>query len=282
MNHSAELPPTRALEPVSRRQVLKLLGATAVAALGPSIFLNVYRFEVNRYEVALEGLRTPLRVVQLSDLHYGPFIYEGSVRAWVAAVAAERPDTVVITGDFVDSELRRPLTPFQDALANLEAPLGVWGVWGNHDRVRFEDAGVLERALSEIGIGLLDNRGVNLRDDVYLAGVDDFLKGEPDADAALRERPAEAASLLMCHNPDYLPQIAVDVGFTLCGHTHGGQVRLPLVGAPFTSSEYGERFAMGFVEAPLRAFVSRGLGVTVLPLRLLCLPEIVTFDFVPV
>jgi uncharacterized protein len=270
------------LRPMSRRQVLKLLGATAVAALVPGVFLNVYRFEINRYEVALEGLHAPLRVVQLSDLHYGPFIHEGSVRAWVAAAVGERPDAVVITGDFVDSNLRRPLAPFQDALAGLEAPLGVWGVWGNHDRVHFEEAATLERALSEIGIELLDNRGVSLRDDVYLAGVDDFLKGRPDAQAALRERPAAAASLLMCHNPDYLLEIAEDANFVLCGHTHGGQVRLPLVGALFTSSEYGERFAMGFVKKPLSAFVSRGLGVTVLPLRLFCLPEIVTFDFVPV
>lgn len=210
------------LQRISRRQALARFAAFGLAELGSGVLLNSYRFEVNRYKVALEGVRAPLRLVQISDLHYGPFVHESSVRAWVAA-AEERPDVVVIS-DLVDSRLHRPLSPFRDALAGLGAPLGVWG---NHDRVRFSDAQAFERVLKGSGIDLLVNRSVLLRDDVYVAGVDDFLKGTPDAEAALRACPPETASLLLCHNPGYLPHVTRNVSFTFCGHTHGGQVRLP-------------------------------------------------------
>lgn len=92
--------------------------------------------------------------------------------------------------------------------------------------------------------------------------------GRPDLRAALRERPAGSACPLASHNPDALPLVPIGVDLTLSGHTHGGQVVLPWIGAPFSSSRYGNRFLAGWVEGPARGYVSHGLGFSALPLRL--------------
>ena len=92
--------------------------------------------------------------------------------------------------------------------------------------------------------------------------------GDPNVTKALLNAPANAASILLCHNPDYLLEVPQRAGVTLCGHTHGGQVRLPGIGAPWTPSKYGERFLAGWVTEPVPAYVSRGLGATAVPHRI--------------
>lgn len=262
---------------MTRRHFLKLAGGVALGLVGGRLALNAYRFEVSRHTLLLP-LSAPVKVVQLSDLHFGPFLRQGSVSAWVEAAKLERPDLILITGDFVDRFTEEDITPLADTLSQLSAPLGVWGVWGNHDHFRFRPITPLLRLLQEAGVNILNNRGVALREDLYLAGIDDFRTGYPDLAAALRERPAGAVCLLMSHNPDLLPQVPTEVDLVLCGHTHGGQVNLPYFGAPITSSRYGQRFRAGWVEAPARAYVSRGLGVSMVPLRLNCPPELAVFE----
>ena len=241
-----------------------------------------YRFEVNRYRRSLEGLTLPLRVVHLTDLHYGLYIQEGSLEGWLEATLAEAPDLVLITGDFVDTRGWGSLEPLTRGLARLDAPLGVWAVWGNHDYHNyFFGLGRVRKSLEGAGVRVLVNEGVRVRNDLFLAGLDDLWYGQPDMNAALSERPAGAATLLMSHNPDVLPEVPVEVGLTLCGHTHGGQVKVPGVGPVVTSSKFGRRFAEGWVEAPARGFVSRGLGFSLLPVRLNCRAEVVVIDLDP-
>ncbi|HEX7022864.1 MAG TPA: metallophosphoesterase [Trueperaceae bacterium] len=266
---------------ITRRRFLTLLPAALLAALGGKMYWNVYRPVVSRHRIEVAGLARPLRAVQLSDLHYGPYIGEESLDAWAELAAAENPDLILITGDFVDHWLDSDLAPLGRALARLRAPLGIWGVWGNHDRVRFPDIHVLQHVLEDAGIQLLTNQGQMVRDDFYLAGVDDLLTATPDLRAALTDQPRAAASMLLSHNPDLLPYVPEDVGVTLCGHTHGGQVVLPYLGAPVTSSRFGQQFLSGWVFAPARAFVSRGLGATLLPIRLDCPPELAVIDLLP-
>lgn len=266
---------------LSRREFVTLLGAGALSFLGGSVAGEVYHALVTRHRLALPKLHAPLKIVQLSDLHYGPFIREGSVRAWVAQAQAEAADLIVITGDVVDQELRRPLGPLTEALAGLSAPLGVWACLGNHDRVRFSDPHPLEEALAGAGIPLLVNRGVSLRDDLYLAGVDDYGTGEPSLEAALQDLPRRAASVLLCHQPDYLPEMPFGVDLTLIGHTHGGQIKLPVIGALYTSSRYGDLYAEGWVRQPDKVYVSRGLGVSTLPVRFNCPAELAVFELMP-
>lgn len=265
-----------------------------------------YSFVVQRYQRTLRGLQSPLRVAHLSDLHIGFFIRQGSVRRWVEATLAQQPDLIVITGDLTDSGRRHQVLPALPELQKLQAPLGTWAVWGNHD-YRFNDYQTkyparvtiskkssasppkvpmvlpqeLEKLLGQLGIRFLQNAGVQLRRDLYLAGVEDLWHGEPDVAQAFAGYTDSSASLLICHNPDYLYQVPKSVDLTLCGHTHGGQVVLPWYGPTFTSSSYGQKFAGGWVDDPVPAFISRGLGLSTAPLRVACPAELVIHDFMP-
>ena len=252
------------------------LGSTGAQATG------TYAFEVVRERAALAGLRRPLRIAWLTDLHHGEFVRTPSVRAWVDAALREAPDVVLLGGDLVDQ------TPGSDAdaelfaeLARLRSPLGVWAVAGNHDHGRYRGIRPFIDRLGAAGVEVLVNRGTAVRDDLYLAGLDDYRNGRPDLGATLRGRPTAGATVLLSHNPDVLPEVPTDIGLTLSGHTHGGQVVLPGVGALTTSSRYGDRFLAGWVEGPARGYVSRGLGVTSIPLRINCPAELTILDLTP-
>jgi predicted MPP superfamily phosphohydrolase len=237
----------------------------------------------------------------MSDLHYGALVHAGSVRAWVAAANAQSPDLVVITGDLVDSGVRLPglgvlyraatpdLEALLEALGQLRAPLGVYAVWGNHDNSLPEVKRRLAKALPRYGVEPLSNRGVWVREDLYLSGVEDYWAEEADPRAALAGYRPGRASLALAHNPDYWDfYYGLPVSLVLSGHTHGGQVYLPGLGAPWTPSYYGQSYLGGFyspgyspASPPVHGFVSRGLGVTLLPLRVNAPAELVVFDFVP-
>lgn len=265
-----------------------------------------YSFVVEQHRRSLRGLQVPLRVAHLSDLHIGFFVRQGSVRRWVEATQAHQPDLIVITGDLTDSGRRHQVLPTLPELANLRAPLGVWAVWGNHDyrfnnyqpkqpshvgttaksgytppRIPMVPPLELEKMLNHQGIQMLHNAGVQLRSDLFLAGVEDLWHGEPDVQRALDGFNRSSAGLLICHNPDFLYQVPRSVDLTLCGHTHGGQVVLPWYGPTFTSSSYGQKFAGGWIDDPVPAFVSRGLGVSTVPLRVACPAALVIHDFSP-
>ncbi|MFN2323353.1 MAG: metallophosphoesterase [Trueperaceae bacterium] len=270
---------------MNRRRFLTHAAAVATAAaLGSSAAQasGTYPFDVVHERAPLTGLRTPLRIAWLTDLHHGEFVRTASVRAWVDAALREAPDLVLLGGDLVDQ------TPGADPdaelfaeLARLHAPLGVLAVAGNHDHGRFRGLGPYVARLQGAGIDVLVNRGVVVRPDLYVTGLDDYRNGRPDLGATLRDRPVAGATLLVSHNPDVLPEVPTDVGLTLSGHTHGGQVVLPGVGALQTSSRYGDRFLAGWVEGPARGYVSRGLGVTSLPLRINCPAELTVLDLEP-
>ena len=266
-----------------QRAVGIVAGASVATVTGGAV-LSAYRFQVEAISAPLVGLRAPLRAAWLCDLHYGPFIGVGSVTAWVDATLELQPDIVLLGGDLVDAVGRDDPRPLIDQLARLRAPLGVWSVWGNHDHRRLRTRGgiaAFEGALAEAGITTLRNHGVQVRDDLYLAGLDDWREGRPDLTATLAGRPAGVPCLLLSHNPDALPRVPEDVDLTLCGHTHGGQVRLPFVGPIVTSSRYGRRFAAGWVRGPALGYVSRGLGVSQLPVRVMCPPELTDLTLSP-
>ena len=263
-------------------------------------FGNIYRFRVQPEKTALPGLKAPIRVLQLSDCHYGTFIGPRMVGRWVDAALSQQADVIVITGDFLDSSLGlRPQGALLAQLSRLQAPLGVYAVFGNHDWTSLNTTATrarFARDLEAIGIGVINNGGLQLRDDLYLAGIDDWWFGTQDV-AAMLEGYAGGALLLLSHNPDYLPHVPPQVTLTLCGHTHGGQVRVPLLGPIKRASLYGTQFLEGWVEAAAaqpnaaehsrpaspprvnRGYVTHGLGVTGLPFRLGVPAEMTVFEF---
>jgi hypothetical protein len=267
---------------VNRRRFLTLATSTvASVAIGGSV-ANPFRFVVERHRLRTAGLESPLRLVFGADLHAGPFVGEGTLERWVDAIDAEEPDLVALGGDLIDHlGGARATSDLLDALARLRAPLGVWAVWGNHDHHGGGDLDVFAERLAAVGVRVLVNEAARPRDDLVVAGIDDLSQGRPDLGAALRARPSGVATVLLSHNPDVLPEVPLDVDVTLAGHTHGGQVCLP-GGVPIvTSSRYGRRFASGWVRAPARGYVTRGLGVGWLPVRLFCPAELTVLDLAP-
>lgn len=213
-----------------------------------------------------------LRIGQISDMHLGMrYSFENS--RWAARqMAAQRPDLLVFTGDFVSYEHAIPNLP--EVLSELPpAPLGSFAVPGNHDY--WEGVPEIQHTLATIGIELLINvnRLISVcGEGLLVAGVDDMWDGVPDLATTLAGAPRGAFRLLLAHCPDHADEAARHaVQVQLSGHTHGGHMRLPGLGS-FCLPRYGWRYPVGHVQVGVtQLYVSRGLGG--LPLRLGCPPE---------
>ena len=266
---------------MNRRRFLQLLtlGTLGLAGSVPTYaWGEAHRFSISRHQFKLPRLERDLRVAHLSDLHFGRWHREPAIRNWVNATLAQNPDLIVITGDLVDGRTSIPrLEALVAELARLQAPLGVFATWGNHDYSlrRLEAFGQM---LEKAGIRVLTNAGAQIRPDLYLAGVDDYWRGEVDVARAIRDATPTAATLLLSHNPDILPQVPSSVGLVLSGHTHGGQVRAPFGVGLHSISRFGERYQMGFIKEQTTAFVSRGLGTSTVPVRSFCPAELVVLE----
>ncbi len=280
-----------------RRSLLPLIGGTLGVGFG-----NSYLFRVKREISVLPGLAQPLRAVQMSDFHYGTWIGPRTVRRWVDAALKEQPDLILITGDFLDSSLGlRPTGALLKELSRLTAPLGIYAVFGNHDWTSLNTQATrahFAQNLDDLGIQVINNEGRQLRPDLFVTGIDDWWFGNQD-EKAMMEGYSGGAVILLSHNPDYLPHVPPTVTLTLSGHTHGGQVRVPLLGAIKRASLYGTQFLEGWVDAVpeqpsaadhslpptpprrIRGYVTHGLGVTGVPMRLGCPAELTVFEFVP-
>jgi predicted MPP superfamily phosphohydrolase len=227
-----------------------------------------------RWPAALDGMRVAL----VSDLHAGaPHVGEARIARLVAAVNAQRPDLVLLLGDYIDPEVRfgSPVAPaaVAERLAGLRAPLGVVAVLGNHDW-RNDGPGV-RAALRAAGIPVLENDALRAGD-VWIAGVEDTRYRDPDVERALRDVPDGAPAILLSHDPDLFPRVPDRVALTVSGHLHGGQIGVPLIRRPFMPSRFGERYARGHVvEGGRHLYVTAGFGTTGWPVRLLAPPEVV-------
>jgi len=226
---------------------------------------------IERLSLAFDGLT----ILFVSDLHAGPFLSTAAVEQSFRRLATLAPDVVVLGGDLVTTGLEE-LLPHQAALARLHGTLGSFAVLGNHDHyTRRPDA--VRAILSGCGFRVLHNdaapverRGSRLA----LAGIDDFNAGHPRLDAALAAASRIGGPVVLAsHNPDvFFDAAQAGVALVLSGHTHGGQVRIPGRGVLVRMSRYRldeGRYAWNGAEI----IVSRGIGVSGLPLRLACPPE---------
>lgn len=221
------------------------------------------------------------RVALIADLHVGsPFNGLGKLERVVARTNEAAPDIVLLAGDFVIRGVLggRFVAPETTAemLARLDAPLGTWAVLGNHDW--WYDAPRVRRALEGVGIPVLEDSAARVdtgAGSLWIVGVGDHWEGAHDSQAALAPVPEGEPVILFTHNPDVFPELARPVNVALAGHTHGGQVYIPLVGRPIVPSLYGERYARGrVVEEDNELFVTSGVGTSILPVRFLVPPEI--------
>ena len=241
--------------------------------------VNHQAFVLPRNHAHLAGLRLAF----VSDTHVGPAFTAGHLRAIVRELERERPDILLLGGDYVSQS-----PYFIDEIAPVIAQMtktpryGSWAVIGNHDVSNARSR--VERMLADAGATVLVNRAVPVETDrgmLWLVGIDDLLLGRPDPESAFAGVPADAASICLWHEPDAAEAVAGYGPFLmLSGHTHGGQVRLPGVG-PLALPKAGKRFPSGrFAIGDMTLFVSNGIGLYRPPVRLGCPPELVMIHLV--
>ncbi len=270
--------------------------ATGALAVYP-MSIATRHFEITRRTFPVRDLPRSLdglRLLQLTDIHHGPWIPIEHVRTIVETANALEADVILLTGDYVHRSAAY-ITPVVDALARLRARIGIVGVLGNHDW--WEHGPHTQNEFARVGIPLIDNgrrfitpdrRLVDRPTDAGLcvAGVGDLYTDEQRFEDALGGLSPAMPRLLLSHNPDVaenrellIPTHRVDL--MLSGHTHGGQIYIPGLGTPIVPSEFGQRYAAGLVQGPAcPVFISRGLGHSVLPLRVGVRPEMAVIELV--
>jgi hypothetical protein len=231
------------------------------------------------------GSARPVRAVLISDIHVaGPDMPPERLKRIVGQINALSPDLVLIAGDFV-SDKRTATHHYSTAeaiapLAGLKPRLGTIAVLGNHDhwRIAEESRKLLERA----GIVVLSNSAV-VAGPLAVGGLDDPFTDHDDPAATVEEmRRLPGAKLLLSHSPDPFADLPADIGLMAAGHTHCGQISLPLVGPLATFSQYGERYACGIVrEGGKTLVIGAGLGTSILPLRLGVPPDMWLIELGP-
>jgi len=235
---------------------------------------------IKRLPAAWDGLR----IAQLSDFHYDEDFSVIPLRKAVDVINSLKPDLIVLTGDFVTSPFfvsRRKragglIDPCAQLLTKLKAILGLYACLGNHDAST--DPHRIFDSLQNHQITVLKNRSIPLEKDgkrLWIAGVDDVIGGSPDMDVTLQKIPADETVVLLAHEPDYATHVSkYPVDLQLSGHSHGGQVRIPLIGAPILP-ELGVKYSKGLYQVgKLALYTNVGIGTVNLPVRFDCPPEI--------
>ena len=289
---------------LNRRDFLKTVATGALGSLG--LGGSFACWETLSCEVRRETIRLPtlprafdgLRIAFLADTHHGPFVPAAYLRDVVALANSLEPDLIALGGDYVQRQWQslppdapRPyVAEGIGVLRELRAPLGVFAVMGNHDNW-LDHKREIKAALAENGVRELTNRGVWIERKsalsssagatarLRLCGVDELLTARPttaDFLNALGDATPGDAVILLQHNPDFAESLRDPrVSLMLSGHTHGGQIVLPFLGAPIVPSAYGQKYRDGLVQAPAtQVFVTRGVGAIFPPVRFRCPPEV--------
>jgi uncharacterized protein len=222
------------------------------------------------------------RLVQFSDIHMDTWMTRERLDAIVDLVNQQKPDLVAITGDFVGSHPTRHAQDLVASLGRLESSDGVVAVLGNHDH--WKDPLTVSKILKASGIRELANQVHSIqRGQAYLhiAGIDDYMSRAARFDQVLDQLPGQGTAILLAHVPDFADISGPSGRFVLqiSGHSHGGQINLPLIGPP-----YLPRFARKYVSGLYRVgemmlYTNRGIGEVHLPFRLNSRPEITVFSF---
>lgn len=272
----------------TRREFLGLSGLAAAGVLAYAGEYERHDLDVTERTVKLARLSPALdglRIAQFSDIHFEQYTEPGFVRDVVARINRQRPDIVVITGDYVsEGPLPKPKGaqssyPCAEILSAIECPQR-WCVLGNHDCT--VGAPIVTDALETHGLPVLANRHVPLERNgarLWIAGVEDPSQQNPDLNLAAPRglQSAQEPVILLAHEPDYADQVARygGVDLMLSGHTHGGQVRAPFIG-PMYLPPLGRKYVEGLfhLNNGLQLYVNRGIGAVGVPFRVLCRPEL--------
>ncbi|HEY9283950.1 MAG TPA: metallophosphoesterase [Pyrinomonadaceae bacterium] len=276
---------TEDAEPASRmtrRRFVKGLAAAGVAGVvGAGAYGGLYErhdYELTETDILIRDLPAGFdgfRIAQVSDVHHSSIVSAGEVRRVVELANSARCDMVALTGDYTTAS-REYVEPCAEILAGLAAPHGVWAVLGNHDH--HTGPQLTRAALKRRGINVIDNANTRIRrggDELQLAGVGDWSWNDNDWGRAFAGVDRRRPTVLLSHQPLVLDLPETDgVSLILSGHTHGGQVSLPLVGAPVGHINEFKYLRGRFTRGPTQLYVTRGTGTIGLPVRFGTRPEI--------
>ena len=279
---------------INRRRFLQ--ASAAVAATGAlalatdATVVEPNQPELVRVEVPLVGWPYAwdgFKIAQLSDFHYDEYFSAVPLRSAINIVNGLQPDLVVLTGDFVTvpvfadylhnaERAEKDAEPCARLLGALRARFGVIAILGNHDLG--SDRQLVTESLQSHDIPVLRNRSIPIEWEgsrIWLSGVDDVLRGKPDINRTLRAVPRNEPVVLLVHEPDIADQVALhSVNLQLSGHSHGGQIRFPLIGPPYLP-KLAHKYPRGLYRiGPLTLYTNVGLGTVRLPMRFNCPPEI--------
>lgn len=283
------------LHGVNRRTILKMLGCTfvgssaVVGAYGYGSRLEAEWLKVEKLSIPVKQLGSSFegfKIVQMSDFHLYPYTQIELIKRAVNITNSLKPDLITLTGDYVSGEgssKSEAIFDLAPVLTKLNAKYGVFTVLGNHEY--FTNEKVVLRGLKESGLTVLINDGLALsigQQMLYLAGLDDAWKGNPDLSKALEKRPGSVPTILLVHEPDFADTYSADgtVSLQLSGHSHGGQIRLPGMGA-LVLPRHGRKYVQGLYRVKdMWVYTTRGIGVIGVPVRLNCRPEITEITLV--
>jgi len=281
----------------TRRRFLQVaagVAATGVLALGENAWilepnrpiLTAIELVLPRLPAAFDGFT----IAQLSDFHYDPHFSAAPIKAAIEIVNRLRPDVIALTGDFVTVPMfhhrfhtaksaASAAEPCATLLAGLHSRLGTMATLGNHDAL--SNAPRIIEALHSRGIPVLRNRSIPIErggSRIWFTGLDSVWEGNPDLDLALKPVPSGELVVLLVHEPDFADDAALyPVDLQLSGHSHGGQIWLPGIGAPWLPL-YARRYPRGLRRiGQLTLYTNLGLGTIRVPIRLNCPPEVTLF-----
>ena len=282
-------------EKITRRSFLKLsaggllaAAATSAGGLFYSGQVETQLLEINNYKLEREGIPRSFhnkKIVQFSDIHVGFHYNLKQLESLTIEINKIQPDILFFTGDLFDDpntyENHESVIPL---LKNLEAPLGKFAVFGNHDHGGY-GTDIYRKIMEKSGFTLLVNEAKEVSagnsGSIFVIGIDDAMLGKPDLKLATQNVPDQGFNILLSHAPDLADEASrFNIHLQLSGHSHGGQIQIPLMGA-LVKPPFAEKYVEGFYHAGINndmlLYVNRGIGTTRLPFRFLSKPELAVF-----
>lgn len=266
--------------------MLKKLLIIFFISLSFVLFIYACLIEPNKLDITNYSIKDDelagIKIVFATDLHVKKHQTK-KIQELVELINSYNPDLVLSSGDFVAGHTKlstMSVDKIATLLGKIKSKYGFYTCLGNHDD--WHDREFITSEFAKNGITVLHNENtkVNIKGkDVYIAGIQYKIK-----DIALIDKTLENTSspiIMLTHSPDEFVKMPNNINLVLAGHTHGGQIKLPFVGAIFTASKYKDKYLNGYIEENgKRMIVSRGLGVSILPLRFNCKPELVIIEFI--
>ncbi len=265
----------------------KILTVIAALCLAYGFLIEPRLLKMREMKITAK-VTAPLKIALISDLHIGGVhVPANRIRKTAAIINTQNPDIIFLAGDYVNGHKRREdhTQTFNDtldrglaALSDLSAPMGVYAAMGNHDR--WYSQPYLIKALTDAGATVLVNQAVNIGD-VCIVGLAD---ADTDTEDPLAFEACENGSttLSLMHSPDSFKYLRSDTVFAVAGHTHGGQINLPLLGRAITATQIGKPYAYGLRDwRGIPVIITAGLGTSIMPARFRSPPEVVIINLVP-